>query len=207
MDKFIVFEGIEGAGKTTLANMLSEHLVRLGEKVHLTREPGGTEIGKEIRKVLLSRYEESFTPLAELLLYEADRNLHVENVIKPKLEKGYFVISDRYIYSTIAYQHFGRGIDRELVDYLNKLTTGGLEPSIVFLIDVPVEVGLERVKETRTADRLEEEDIEFHKRLRKGFLTLANEYKDKFYILDGTQNLKEIFDDILSILRVKHLVK
>jgi dTMP kinase len=207
MDKFIVFEGIEGAGKTTLANMLADYLIRSGEKVHLTKEPGGTEIGKEIRKVLLSKYQEEFTPLAELLLYEADRNLHVENVIKPKLEKGYFVISDRFIYSTIAYQHYGRGLDKELVDYLNNLTTGGLEPSIVFLIDVPVEVGLERVRSVRELDRLEDEDIEFHKKLRKGFLDIANEYRDKFYILDGTQPIRDIFDDILSILRVKHYIK
>ncbi len=207
MNKFIVFEGIEGAGKTTLANMLADYLIREGKNVYLTREPGGTEIGKEIRKVLLSKYEENFTPMAELLLYEADRSLHVENIIKPKLEKGYFVISDRYIYSTIAYQHYGRGIDRKLIDFLNNLTTRGLEPSIVFLIDVPVEVGLERVGKIKDADRLESEDIEFHKRLRKGFLEIANEYKDKFYILDGTQPLKDVFDDIISILRVKHFIK
>jgi dTMP kinase len=207
MDRFIVFEGIEGAGKTTLSTMLQDYLTQQGEKVYLTKEPGGTEIGKDIRKILLSNYDENFTPIAELLLYEADRNLHVENVIKPMLEKDYFVISDRYIYSTIAYQHYGRGIDRSIVDYLNNLTTGGLEPSIVFLIDVPVEVGLERIQKTRDTDRLESEDIEFHKKLRKGFLNLANEYKDKFYILDGTQNLKDIFDDVISILRVKQIIK
>jgi dTMP kinase len=207
MNKFIVFEGIEGAGKTTLANMLADYLVRSGENVYLTREPGGTTIGKEIRKILLSKYDEKFTPIAELLLYEADRNLHTENIIKPKLEKGYFVISDRYIYSTVAYQHYGRGIDRKVIDFLNNLATGGLEPSLVFLIDIPVEVGLERIGKLRETDRIEAEDIEFHKRLRKGFLELANEFKDKFYILDGTQPIKDIFNDIVSILRVRHYIK
>ncbi len=203
--KFIVFEGIDGSGKTTQAKKLYEHLKDKGLKTVLTKEPGGTNIGKEIRKILLNK-DYNIPPIAELLLYEADRNIHISTFVKPKLHNGYIVISDRYIYSTLAYQSFGRGIDRNLVDYLNSLATEDLKPDIVFLLDIPVEEGLNRIGKIRSKDRIEKEDINFHLKLREGFLKLAEENRDIFCIIDGKENINSIFDKILNILKEKKLI-
>ncbi|GAB6072737.1 dTMP kinase [Venenivibrio stagnispumantis] len=200
---FITFEGIEGAGKSTQARKLKEYLEYIGKKVILTREPGGTKIGLKIREIVLSHWDEIFPNIAELLLYEADRNIHIYNVIKPKLEEGYIVISDRFIDSTVAYQHFARGIDRNIVDYLNNLATDGLKPDITFLIDIPVSESLKRLKDK---DRIEQEDITFHQKLREGFLKIAEEEKDRFIILDGTENENIIFDKIINILSAKKII-
>ncbi len=203
--KFIVFEGIDGSGKTTQAKKLYEYLKDKGLKTVLTKEPGGTKIGKEIRKILLNK-DYNIPPIAELLLYEADRNIHISTFVKPKLHNGYVVISDRYIYSTLAYQSFGRGIDRNLVDYLNSLTTEDLKPDIVFLLDISIEEGLNRIGKIRDKDRIEKEDINFHLKLREGFLKLAEENRDIFCIIDGTENINSIFDKILNILKERKLI-
>ncbi len=203
--KFIVFEGIDGSGKTTQAKKLYEYLKGKGLKTVLTKEPGGTDIGKEIRKILLNK-DYNIPPIAELLLYEADRNIHISAFVKPKLHNGYVVISDRYIYSTLAYQSFGRSIDRNLIDYLNSLATEDLKPDIVFLLDIPVEEGLNRIGKIRDKDRIEKEDINFHLKLREGFLKLAEENKDIFCIIDGTENINSIFDKILNILKERKLI-
>ncbi|RUM57553.1 MAG: dTMP kinase [Persephonella sp.] len=203
--KFIVFEGIDGSGKTTQAKKLYEYLKEKGLKTVLTKEPGGTDIGKEIRKILLNK-DYNIPPIAELLLYEADRNIHISTFVKPKLHNGYVVISDRYIYSTLAYQSFGRGIDRNVVDYLNSLATEDLKPDIVFLLDIPVEEGLNRIGKIRDKDRIEKEDINFHLKLREGFLKLAEENRDIFCIIDGTENINSIFDKILNILKERKLI-
>jgi len=200
---FITFEGIEGAGKSTQAKKLKEYLEYIGKKVILTREPGGTKIGLKIREIVLSHWEELFPSIAELLLYEADRNIHIYNVIKPKLEEGYIVISDRFTDSTVAYQHFARGIDRNIVDYLNNLATDGLKPDITFLIDIPISESLKRLKDK---DRIEQEDITFHQKLREGFLKIAEEEKDRFIILDGTKNENIIFDKIINILSDRKII-
>jgi len=200
---FITFEGIEGAGKSTQAKKLKEYLEYIGKKVILTREPGGTKIGLKIREIVLSHWDEIFPNIAELLLYEADRNIHIYNVIKPKLKEGYIVISDRFTDSTVAYQHFARGIDRNIVDYLNNLATDGLKPDITFLIDIPVSESLKRLKDK---DRIEQEDITFHQKLREGFLKIAEEEKDRFIILDGTENEDIIFDKIINILSAKKII-
>ena len=205
MGKFIVFEGIDGSGKTTQAKKLYEYLKEKGLKTVLTKEPGGTDIGKEIRKILLNKAY-NIPPIAELLLYEADRNIHISTFVKPKLHNGYVVISDRYIYSTLAYQSFGRDIDRNLVDYLNSLATEDLKPDIVFLLDIPVEEGLNRIGKIRDKDRIEKEDINFHLKLREGFLKLADENRDIFCIIDGTENINSIFDKILNILKERKLI-
>ena len=200
---FIVFEGIEEAGKTTQAKNLYEYLNRLGKKSILTREPGGTKTGKKIREILLSDTDEMFPPKAELFLYEADRNFHIHNVIKPNLEKGINVICDRYIYSTLAYQSYARGLDINLIKTLNDVATDGVYPDVVFLIDVPVEVSLQRLGNKK--DRIEKESIDFHKRLRKGFLKIAEENKELFYIIDGTKKEEEIFEEIIYIVKTKIL--
>lgn len=203
---FITFEGIEGAGKTTQALRLYDYLLEKKKKVILTREPGGTETGKKIREILLSQTDEIFPATAELFLYEADRNLHVENVIKPKLSKGFIVICDRFTDSTLAYQGYARGLDINLVKNLNKIATGGLKPDLTFLIDIPAEEGLKRISREREKDRIEEEDITFHKKLREGFLKIAEDEKERIFTLDGMENPDEIFRKILEILKNRNII-
>ena len=195
---FITFEGIEGSGKTTLANKLYDYLKGKGLKVYLTKEPGGTKIGLKIREILLSEWKEKLPSIAELLLYEADRNIHIHNVIKPLLKKGYIVISDRFYHSTIAYQCYGRGIDYRIIKMLNNLATEGIKPDITFLLDLPVEEAFKRLN--REKDRIEKEDMEFHKRVRDGFLDIAKK-EDNIIVLDGMKNIDDIFIDMISILK------
>ncbi|NPA58659.1 MAG: dTMP kinase [Aquificae bacterium] len=202
---FIAFEGVEGAGKSTQAEMLYRYFREKNLPAVLTKEPGGTETGKKIREILLSPTEENFPPVAELFLYEADRSFHVENVIKPNLKKGNTVITDRYIYSTLAYQGYARGLDLELVDSLNRIATAGLEPDITFIIDIPVEEGLKRIKRYRERDRIEREEIQFHRRLREGFLKIAQE-KEKVYLIDGSKEQEEVFSQVLDILKKRHII-
>lgn len=204
MGFFITFEGIESSGKTTQINLLYDYLKSIGKNVIKTREPGGTKIGLKIREVLLSKWDEKFPNLAELLLYEADRNIHIHNVIKPSLENGYIVLSDRYTDSTTAYQHYARGIDCEIVNYLNALATDGLRPNLTFLIDIPIEISLKRLSQSR--DRIESEDIEFHKKLREGFLKIAENEKDRFVIIDGTMGIMEIHKIIVDTLKQRNII-
>jgi dTMP kinase len=200
---FIVFEGIEGAGKTTQAKLLYDYLITQGHKAVLTREPGGTSLGKKIREILLSDTDEIFPSKAELFLYEADRNIHVHNIIKPSLENGITVICDRYIYSTLAYQGYARGLDINLIKNLNDIATDGVYPDIVFLIDIPVELSLKRLGNSK--DRIEKESLEFHKKLREGFLKIAQENKDRFFVIDGTKSQDEIFRKVIEVLEERAL--
>ncbi len=200
---FITFEGIEGAGKSTQAKKLYEYLKEKNHPVVLTREPGGTNTGKKIRQILLTPTEEIFPPYAELFLYEADRSFHVENVIKPHLQKDHIVICDRFIDSTLAYQGFARGLDKNIIKQLNDIASEGIKPDITFLIDVPVEEGLKRIKEKRGFDRIEQETIEFHKKLREGFLKIAQEEKNRIVVINGVGDSEEIFNRILKVLRDK----
>jgi dTMP kinase len=204
MGFFITFEGIEASGKTTQINLLYDYLKSIGKNVIKTREPGGTKIGQKIREILLSKWDEKFPYIAELLLYEADRNIHIHNIIRPSLEAGYIVLSDRYIDSTTAYQHYARGIDYEIVSYLNTLATDGLKPNLTFLIDIPVEISLKRLSESK--DRIESEDIEFHKKLREGFLKIAEYEKDRFVVIDGTMDIMEIHKIIVDTLKQKEII-
>jgi len=201
MGLFIVFEGIDGSGKTTQAKKLYHYLKEKNLKTVLTKEPGGTEEGKKIREILLNK-DYSIPPIAELLLYEADRSIHINNFVKPKLNNNFIVISDRYIYSTLAYQHFGRGIERRIIDFLNSITTGDLIPDIVFLFDIPVEESLRRLNRFEK-DRIEKESIDFHKKLREGFLKLAKENEEIFYLIDATKSIEDIFSDIKNILNIR----
>lgn len=200
---FITFEGIEACGKTTQVNMLYDYLIRNGRLAIKTREPGGTSVGLEIRNILLYTKNEYIPPIAELLLYEADRNIHLNNIIKPYLEKGYYVISDRYTDSTLAYQHYGRGLDIDLVINLNTLATEKIKPDITFLLDIPVEVSLQRLKDK---DRIESENIDFHNRVRKGFLEIAEKNKDRVIIIDGSLDVETIHKKILQLLEEKRII-
>jgi dTMP kinase len=196
---FITFEGIEGCGKTTQARLLYEWLLERGFSVLLTREPGGTPAAEAVREVLLKKWEESFPAAAELLLYEGARAFHCQNLIKPALREGTAVICDRFTDSTLAYQHFGRGIERSTVELLNRFATGGLKPELTVLIDLPVEEALRRLK--REKDRLESEPLEFHERVRQGFLKLAEEEPQRFVVIDGRTGVEEVFKEVLKAVR------
>lgn len=193
---FITFEGIEGCGKSTQVRMLKEFLVKNGERVFLTREPGGPKIAEEIRKMLLSVNNKEMLPQTEVLLYMASRSQHTGEWIIPELQKGKIVISDRYYDSTFAYQGAARKIDGKLIDTIRRYATFGLVPDITFLVDLPAEIGLSRIL-AKDADRLEQESMEFHKRVRNGFLELAKKEPERFIVLDGKKSIKEIHSDII----------
>lgn len=200
---FITFEGGEGAGKTTLIQRLYDHLQSQRFEVIVTREPGGTLIGDQIRKLLLDPENKKISPTTELLLYEAARAQHVGELITPALEKGSIVLCDRFCDSTTAYQGAGRSLSGENVDELNKLATGGLIPDLTFLVDLPPETGLARATLDGLADRIENESIEFHTRVREGFLTLAGNYPDRIHVIDALQSIEEISIQVRDIVASK----
>jgi dTMP kinase len=179
---FITFEGIEGCGKSTQARRLCECL---GERVRLTCEPGGTALGRSIRELLLEPARGSMSPVAEALLYLADRAQHVGEVIRPALEEGRTVVSDRYVDSTLAYQGYGRGLPLRLLEAVAELATGGLRPDLTVFLDVPVAMGLQRVGSRGRHDRLESERVEFHERVRQGYLTLMERDRRRWVHIDG----------------------
>lgn len=196
---FIVFEGIEGSGKSTQALMLYNRLRSSGIDVILSKEPGGTRIGEEIRRILLSPFSE-ISPLTELLFFLADRNEHIEKVIKPALKYGKIVISDRYYYSTIAYQIGGRGMEENIVIKLNQMVVKNIIPDVVIYLDIPPEVGLLRKRKTddRT-DRIEMESLEFHNRVREEYIKLSKKEKN-FITIDATKSPEKIHNEILKNL-------
>ena len=196
---FITFEGIEGCGKSTQARMLKDFLIKAGKDVFLTREPGGPKIAEEIRKMLLSVNNKEMLPQTEVLLYMASRSQHTGEWIIPELEKGKTVISDRYYDSTFAYQGAARKIDGKLIDTIRRYATFGLVPDITFLVDLPEEIGLSRIL-AKDADRLEQESMEFHKRVREGFLVLARNEPERFVVLDGKKSIKEIHKEVIKIM-------
>lgn len=203
MDKkgfFIAFEGIEGSGKTTQAKLLAERLAKEGFKVLLTYEPGDTALGKRLREILLDP-EINTNPMAELLLYFADRVQHVEEKIKPHLASGFVVITDRFTDSTLAYQGYGRGISVELIRKLNKLFLDEFMPDLTVLLDLPEEIGLKRNEKAEKKDRFELENFSFHSKVREGFITLYKAQPERFILLDATQSIAEIHESIYNHIK------
>jgi len=172
--RFIVIEGGDGAGKSRLQHALHERLVDGGHDVVLTREPGGTELGERIRELVLAQRRVG-DPVSELLLFEAARAHLVATVIRPALERGSVVVCDRFAASSTAYQGYGRGLGRELVERVNAIATGGLAPDMTLLLDVPVEMGLRRRAGDGGANHFDNETVAFHERVRAGFLELARD--------------------------------
>ena len=205
---FITFEGIEGCGKSTQARLLKDYLEEKGIKAILSMEPGGTEIGMKIREILVDpKHKGILHPITEALLYQADRNQHLKEKIIPHLEKGYVVISDRYQHSSIAYQCYGRGLDIEKIEWVFKNIVNGLEPDIVFLIDIDEETSMKRVKNRANTEnielsRFEIEHLNFHKKLREGFLELAKNSKN-FVVLDGKEDIETIHKKIVAVVEGK----
>jgi dTMP kinase len=184
MAAFIVFEGGDGSGKSTQADALFRRLQQEGYTALLTREPGGTLVGEAIRRWLKRR--PGLTSLTELLLFTSARAQLVEEIIQPSLQKGTTVICDRFTASTVAYQGYGRGLDLELIHRLNQIASAGLEPDITVFLDLPVEVGLAR-RGSITPDTFESAPLEFHRRVREGYLWQARRHPDSWLVLDATQ--------------------
>ncbi|MBN1620499.1 dTMP kinase [candidate division WOR-3 bacterium] len=201
MPLFISFEGVEGSGKTTQIELLKAYLTEKNRDFTVTFEPGGTEVGKKIRDILLQN-KLNISAYTELFLYLASRVENTENVIIPSLESNKIVISDRYADSTIAYQVYGRGLPETLVNELNTIATSGINPNITFLLDFEPECGLER--KGLKKDRIEKENIEFHIRVRGGYRTLARKHPDRIILLDARLPQDEIHRAIADRVQ-KHL--
>jgi len=206
---FITFEGIEGSGKSTQAKELHKKLNQIGIPSVLTREPGGTEIGASIRKILLDARNTGLSGLAELFLYEADRAQHVEEQIIPALNAGQWVICDRYLDATVAYQGYARNQDTGLLNALNKHASHGLLPDVTFLLDCPVEYGLKRARNREAAlpankefgfDRFENENFLFHEKVRAGYLAIADENPDRFFKISAIGTIEKVKEKVWEVI-------
>ena len=197
---FITFEGVEGGGKSTQLQCLRDRLTALGREVYVTREPGGTAIGEAIRSVLLNPAHHAMATITELFLYEAARAQIVAECIRPQIEAGAIVLCDRFADSTTAYQGAGRGLPAIMLNQLHQLATGGLWPDLTFVLDVPPTVGLARAARRCEADRIEQESLAFHERVRNAFLEIAQQEPRRVYIVDGTPGVEEIAESIAHIV-------
>lgn len=198
---FITLEGGEGAGKSTQSRRLKASLEEMGREVILTREPGGTPEAEKIRDLLVQRDGGNWTPMAECLLFFAARQMHVETLIKPALAEGKIVICDRFTDSTIAYQGYGHGFNIPTIRQIESLTLNGFKPDITFILDLPVADGLERSMKQKnlsagrenTEDRFEKLKIEFHEKLRQGFLDIASQDKARCVVVDARQSADDVY--------------
>lgn len=200
---FIVFEGLDGSGKSTLIELTKSELGRRGKTFVQTREPGGTPLAEDIRKLLLRPDAEAPVASAELLLYSASRAQHVSRVILPALERGDWVLCDRFSESSVAFQCFARGLPRADVDWLNRFAQQGRKADLVVLLDLPVDESLRRLKERQLAqnvpkDRMEREDTEFHRKVRDGYLAQAKEEPWRWLILDAKKRPEELATELFA---------
>jgi dTMP kinase len=200
---FISFEGIDFSGKSTQLELLKDYLVDHNKKVEILREPGGTEISEKVRRILLDNKNEKMFAEAELLLFSASRAQLVREKIRPYLQKGIYVISDRFHDSSTAYQGYGRGIPIEVVMKIHDLAIGDTIPDLTFFIDIPVGIANERKKKKSKVklDRIELADIEFYNRVRSGYLEIARN-EERFKVIDGTQTIETIQNQIISELEL-----
>jgi dTMP kinase len=203
---FITFEGVEGSGKTTQIQRLKKYLTQKGIRCKVTREPGGSSIGEKIRRILLNPDHRDMVPATELFLYEAARAQHVEEEIKPFLEKDGVVLCDRFSDATVAYQGYGRRIDLKWIQRLNHLSSQGVRPDVTFLLDCPSDVGLKRaIQRNRTLkqekeERFEREEIQFHRRVRRGYLAIARKEPLRVKVIDTRQGEEKVFEKIKKIV-------
>lgn len=197
---FITFEGIEGCGKTTQLKLLEGCLVAKSLEIVVTREPGGTPMAEAIRGLLLDPAHGALSDMAELLLYEAARAQHVDEQIRPALEAGKIVLCDRFTDSTLAYQGTGRGLARAVLTRLNDIATASLRPDMTILLDLAAAEGIARAANRSQADRIEQESLDFHGRVRQGFLDLAAEEPERVKLIDATQTVHEIGDQVRALV-------
>ena len=202
--KFISFEGVEGAGKSTQSKLLVEYLNKNGIKAVWTREPGGSEGAEEIRKVIMLGGANQWDGITELLLMSAARRDHTEKKIKPLLNEGYVVVSDRYFDSTIAYQGYGHELDLNKIKAVQNVVLDGFKPDITIILDLEVEKGLARTEVRGEKNRFEDMKLDFHKRVREGFHKIAEEDKKRVQLLNvGDKSIEELKKDILNIILEK----
>ncbi len=200
---FITFEGIEGSGKSTQAILLEEYLSAKGLKVNLTREPGWGKLGELIRNVLLDDREITLDPFAELCLFCTDRINHVKEFIKPRLDNGEIVICDRYHDSTLIYQGIGRDNERDLVAAMVMKSCLGVIPDITFLLDLPVDCGLQRIRARKNKTKFDSESVAFHKRVRDGFLQLYKQQPQRIKLINADRQVEIIAEEIKSVIENK----
>jgi dTMP kinase len=209
--KLIVFEGVEGCGKTTQIQQTHMWLVNSGvlarlqqrgdvSQLVITREPGGTLLGQSLRQLLLHSTDEPIQDRAELLLYAADRAQHVAADLKPLLSTGALILCDRFTDSTVAYQGYGRGLDRGLIDQLNQIATGGLQSDLTLWLDIDVKIGLTRAQHRAAQDRIEQADLSFHQRVQQGFIELAQTHPNRIVRIDASQEVSAVTDQIQMVL-------
>lgn len=197
---FITFEGADGCGKTTQMELLAEYLKNNGNDVLLTREPGGKGLGEKVREILLN-YEGPVSDRCESFLFLADRAQNIDIIVNPAVSQGKIVLCDRHIDSTVAYQGYGRGLDIERINKLNDIATNGKKPDLTFVFDIDVETSMKRVGKEK--DRMESAGIDFHNRVRKGYLELAKQEPQRIKVLDATKSIEEIHNNVIEIINEK----
>lgn len=197
---FITIEGIEGAGKTTCLNLLEQKITARGHGLLVTREPGGTPLGEDLRNLLLGHRHDGMGDDTELLLMFAARAEHLHARIEPALDKGIWVLCDRFTDATYAYQGYGRGIDLERIATLEAWVQGARRPDLTLLMDLPVETGLERAGKRSTPDRFERQTMEFFERVRRGYLQLADEHPERFAVIDAAQPLNAVSARVSAVI-------
>jgi len=194
---FITFEGADGCGKTTQINLLNDYLLKKNYKTIVTLEPGGSDIGKNLRQILL-HHKGFVSDKAELFLYLADRAQHIEEIVNKNILEGNIVLCDRCIDSTVAYQGYARGEDIEKINFLNEIATGGKKPDITFVLDIETEIAQQRLGNQK--DRLEQEGMDFHKKVRLGYLELAKKYPERIKVINSNQPIEKVFSEVKSYI-------
>jgi len=193
---FITFEGTDGSGKTTQIKLLEQYMGAKGREVVLSREPGGTRVSEIIRDIILEPENKEIVPLTEMILYAASRAQHVAEVIEPAVNNGKIVICDRYVDSSYAYQGGGRGVDLKIIADVNRIAINGTVPDITFFLDIDPEISIKRRINSTGADRIEQEKLDFHRRVYDGYKKLSILYPDRIKTIDATRSIEEISSQI-----------
>ena len=212
MGLFVTFEGPEGSGKTTQVRLLYASLVKEGLSVVRSREPGGTCIGEQVRAVLHDLGNQGMLPITEALLYSAARAQHVSEVIGPALERDAIVLCDRFAESTFAYQGYGHGLDLEALERITRFATGGLRPDLVVYLDLDVDIGLQRKLQDRREgkgewNRMDQQSVSFHRRVREGYLTMARQEVDRWLIVDASRSVEEMHESVRARVLSLHALR